>query len=117
MEGTLLLVDFSLALEFIHRINMEQIQLPSCFSNGTVTIIMKLFKNTKTMVRSQPDDGIDFFYIIERVLKGYTLAIYRFIICQRMSIDSTKENGQTLKKQKAVDISQKLSQMRATQMI
>ena len=52
LELTLLFVDFSKAFDSIHRGNMEQILLIYWVLKETVTAIMMLYKNTKTMVRS-----------------------------------------------------------------
>ena len=66
-----------------------------------------LYKNMKAMVRS-PDGDTDFFNIVAGILQGDTLAPYLFILCLdyalRTSIDLRKENGFTLKRQKADDI-------------
>ena len=54
-------------------------------------------------------------------MQGDILAPYLFILCQDyvlwMSIALIKENGFTLEKQEADDISQKLWQMQTTQMM
>ena len=59
-----------------------------------------------------PDGNADFFYIFTGVSQGDTFVPYMFIICLdyvlRTSIDLIKENGFTLKKLEADDISQKL---------
>ena len=74
---------FSKAFDFIHK---------------TVTAIMMLDKNTKTMFFLL-DGDTDFFEIVTRVLQGDT---YMFIICLVnilwLSIDLIKENGFTLKR-------------------
>ena len=71
-----------------------------------------LFKDMKTMVRSL-DGDTDFFDDVTGVLQGDTLVPYIFIICLdyilKTSLDLIKENGFTLKRQKADNISQKLT--------
>ena len=42
---------------------------------------MMLYKNMKAMICS-PDGDTDFFDIVTGVLRGDTLALYLFIICQ-----------------------------------
>ena len=90
---------------------MEQILLAYSLRKEIVTAIIMLYRNTKVKVRS-PDVPSDFFDIIAGDLQGDTFAPYLFIICLdyvlRTSIDIIKENGFTLKKPKADDISQKL---------
>ena len=50
-EATLLFVDFSNALDSIHRGNREQMLLAYGLHKETVTAIRTLYKNMKTMVR------------------------------------------------------------------
>ena len=68
-----------------------------------VRAIMILYRNMKVKVYL-PDGDIDCFNIISGVLQGNTLAPYLFIICLdyvfQTSIDLTKENGFTLKKER-----------------
>ena len=90
---------------------MEQILLAYGFSKVNVTAIMMLYSNTKVKVRS-PDGDTDFFDIFAGLLQEYILAPYLFIIfldyVLRIIIDLIKENGFTLKKQKADGILHKL---------
>ena len=51
-----MLVDFSDALGSIHRKNIEQTLLAYGLPKETVTAIMILYKNTKTMVRLSERD-------------------------------------------------------------
>ena len=57
-----------------------QILLTYDLPKETVTAIMKLYRNTKVKIRL-PDEHTDFFNTVARVLQGYTLAPYLFIIC------------------------------------
>ena len=59
---------------------MEQILLAYDLPKETVTTIMMLYENTKSMVHS-PDGDTDFFDIVPEVLQGDILATYLFIIC------------------------------------
>ena len=65
---------------------------------------MLLYKNTKVKVHS-PDGDTDFFDIVGGMLQGDTLVPYLFIICLDYvlwkSIDSLKENGFTLAKERS----------------
>ena len=67
----------------------------------TVTTIMMLYKNTKTMVH-KPDGDTDFFDSVAGVLQGDILAPYTFITyidyILWLWIDQIKENSFTLKK-------------------
>ena len=76
---TLQFIDFSKALDFIHKGKMGQQLLTHNFSKETVTIIMMLYKNQKVMVCS-PDGNTDFFDIVPGVLQEYILAPYLFIL-------------------------------------
>ena len=66
-------------LHGIHRGKIEQIFLAYGLPKETVIAIMKLYNNTKVMVRS-PDGGIDFFDIVAGVLQRDSLVINMFII-------------------------------------
>ena len=61
------------------------------------------YRNTKVKLRSQ-DRDTDYFDIVAGVLKGFTLAPYKFIICLdyvfRTSIDKIKENSFKLSKER-----------------
>ena len=65
---------------------------------------MMLYKNTSVKVHS-PDGDTDYFDIVTSVQQGEPLAPYLFIICLdyilRMSIDSMKENGFKLAKERS----------------
>ena len=75
-----LFIDFSKALDSIHREKMEQI-LPACsLTKEIATAVMMLYKNTRTVV-CLPDSETDFFDIIARFLQGDTLTPFLFIIC------------------------------------
>ena len=104
IEATILFVDFSKALDSIHRGKIEQILLAYGQPKETVTDIMMLYRNTKVKVRSL-DGDTDYFDIVEGVLPGDTLAPYLFIICLdyvlRTSIDKMKENGFKLKEERS----------------
>ena len=76
---TLLFVDFSKALDSIHRGKMEQILLAYDLPKETVTVIMMLYDNMKVKVHSL-DGDTDFFNIAAGILQGDTLAPYLFII-------------------------------------
>ena len=99
LEATLLLLDFSNAVDFIHRGKMDQI-LQAYFPKETVIAIVMPYTNTKVKVRPP-----NFFNIIAGVLRENTLAPYVSIICLdnriRMSIDRMKEYGFTLKNTKS----------------
>ena len=101
LQATLLFVGFSKTFGSIHRGKIEKIVLAYGISKETGTAIMRLYKNTKAMVRS-PDGDAHFFDIVFRVLQGDTFAQYLLILCQdyilRTSIYLIKENGFTLKK-------------------
>ena len=100
IEATLLLVDFSLAFDSVHRGKMEQILQAYGLPKETVTAIMMLYRNMKAKVCS-PDGLTDFFNIVARVLQGDTLAPYMFIFYWDYifwtSIDLIKEKGFMLK--------------------
>ena len=104
LETTILFVDFSKAFDSIHRGKMEQILLAYSLSKETVAAIMMLYKNMKVKVRS-PDGDTDNFDIVAGVLQGDMLAPYLFIICLdymlQASIDSMKENGFKLAKERS----------------
>ena len=101
-QATLLFVDFTKALDSIHRGKMEQILLAYGLPKETVAAIMILYRNTKVKVRS-PDEDTEYF--VAGVLQGDMLAPYLFIICQeyvlRTSIDKIRENGFELKKKRS----------------
>ena len=80
VKETLLFVDFSKALDSLHRGKMEQILLTYGLPKETITAIMMLYKNTNAKVRSPRRDA-DYFDIVAGVRQGDTLAPYLFIIC------------------------------------
>ena len=81
---------------------MEQILLTYGLPKETVAAVMMLYKNTKIY---STDGDIDYFDIVEGVLRGDTLAPYLFIICLdyvlRTSIDLMKENVFKLTKERS----------------
>ena len=101
LQSILLFIDFSKAFDSIHRGKMQQILIAYGIPQATVSAIMILYKNTKSMVRT-PDGDTDFFDILAGVLQGDTLAPYLFVICLdyvlRTSADAHKKLGFTLSK-------------------
>ncbi len=99
LTAALLFVDFSKAFDSVHRGQMEEILLAYGIPAETVTAVMMLYKNTKSLVRS-PDGDTGFFDVLAGVLQGDTLAPFIFIICLdyalRTSIDNHKDLGLTL---------------------
>ena len=95
----LLFIDFSKAFALINRQKMKQIMNAYGIPKETVTAIMMLYKNTKSMVKS-PDGDTEFFNITKGVLQGDTLAPYLFVLCldyiMKMSADSNIDLGFTL---------------------
>ena len=104
LPATLLFVDFSKAFDSVHREKMEKILFSYGIPKETVTAIMILYKNTKSMVRS-PDGDTEFFDILAGVLQGDTLAPYLFIICLdyvlRTYVDTFREYEFTLEQKKS----------------
>lgn len=100
----LLFIDFSKAFDSIHRQKMKEILLAYSIPKETVSAIMMLYENTKSMVRS-PDGNTDFFNITSGVLQGDTLAPFLFVICLdyvlRKAADSNKVLGFTLQKSRS----------------
>ena len=100
----LLFVDFTKALDSIHRREMEQILLAYGLPKETVAAITILYRNTKVKVRS-PDGDTEYFNIVAGVQQGDTLAPYHFIICLdyvlRTSIDEISENDFELTKKRS----------------
>ena len=103
-------VDFSMALDSIHRGKIEQILLACGLHTETFTDIIMLYKNMKVMVRLH-DSDTDFFDIVAWVLQRDTLAPYMFIICLyhalQTSIDLVKLDSFSLKRREVDDIPQK----------
>ena len=101
LQATLLFVDFTKALDSIHRGKMKQILLAYRLPKETVAAITILDRNTKVKVRS-PEGDTEYFDIVAGVLQGDTLASYLFIICLdfvlRTSIDKIREDGFALTK-------------------
>ena len=95
---------FTKAFNSIHRGKMEKILLAYGQPKETVAAIMILYGNTEVKVRS-PDGDTGYFDIVAGVLQGDTLAPYLFIICLdyvlRTSIDTIKENGFKLTKERS----------------
>ena len=110
LQATILYVDFTNAIDSIHRGKMEQILLACGLPKDTVTAIMILYRNTKVKVHS-PDRDADYFDIVAGVLQGDTLTPYLFIICLdyvlRTSIDKIKENSFELTKKRSRKCPQK----------
>ena len=78
---------------------MEKIYIAYGILKEIVTVIMILYRNTKSMTRS-PDGDTEFFHILAGVLQGDTLAPFLFVICLdyvlRISVDKCNEYGLTL---------------------
>ena len=78
---------------------MEKIYIAYGILKEIVTVIMILYRNTKSMTRS-PDGDKEFFHILAGVLQGDTLAPFLFVICLdyvlRISVDKCNEYGLTL---------------------
>ena len=71
----MLFVDFTKALDSIHRGKMEQILLAYSMPKETVTAIMILYRNTKMKVPS-PDGDTDYFDIVAgSTARGHTSPI------------------------------------------
>ena len=87
LQTTLLFVDFTKALDFLHRGKMEQRLLAYGLPKETVAAITILYRNTKGKLRS-PDGDTEYFDIIAGVLQGDTLAPYLFIICLDYVLDN-----------------------------
>ena len=79
---------------------MEQILIVYGLPKATVTAIMMLHKNRKSMVRSP-----ELFNIVSGTLQGDTLALYLFILCLEYilwtSINLINENGLPMKKERS----------------
>ena len=103
LQATILFVDFTTALDSIHRGKMGQILLAYGIPKETVAAITILYRNSKVKVRS-PDGDKDYFDIVAGILQVDTLAPYLFIICLdyvlRTSIDKIKDNGFELTKKR-----------------
>ena len=83
---------------------MKQILLAYGLPKETVAAITILYRNPKVKVRS-PDGDTEYFDIVARVLQGYSLAPYLYIICLdyalRTSIDKIRENCFELTKKRS----------------
>ena len=83
---------------------MKEILLKYGIPEETVCVIMMLYKNTRSMVRS-PDGDTPYFEITTGVLQGDTLAPFLFIICLdyilKTSLDNNRELGFTLTERKS----------------
>ena len=83
---------------------MKEILLKYGIPEETVCVIMILYKNTRSMVRS-PDGDTPYFEITTGVLQGDTLAPFLFIICLdyilKTSLDNNRELGFTLTDRKS----------------
>ena len=80
LPACLLFVDFSKAFDSIDRRKMEKTLKDYGIPDETVSAVMMLYKNTKSLVRSPPDGDTDYFDIAAGVLQGDTLAPFIFII-------------------------------------
>ena len=80
LQATILFVDFTKALDWIHRGKMEKILLAYDLTKENVAAIMILYRNTKVKVHS-PDKDTDYIDIVAGVLQGDALFPYLFIIC------------------------------------
>ena len=72
LQATILFVDFTKAIDSIHRGKMEQSLLAYGLQKETVAAIMMLYRNAKVKVRS-PDADTDHFDIVAGVLQEDTL--------------------------------------------
>ena len=76
----------------------------------TFNTIMMFYKDMKAMV-CLPDGDTDFFDIVARIVQGYTLVSYIFIICPDyvlcISIDLIKKSVSHWERQEADDIQRK----------
>ena len=83
---------------------MKEILLKYGITEETVSAIMMLYKNTRSMVRS-PDGDTPYFEITTGVLQGDTLAPFLFLICLdyilKTSLDNNRELGFTLTERKS----------------
>ena len=82
-RATPLLVNFSKAFDYIQKRKMEQILQAYGLSKETVTDIMILYKNMKTMVCS-PDGDTEFFDIVIKVRISVQI-FYRLVIVKTKS--------------------------------
>ena len=67
LKAVLVFVDFSKAFDSINRGKLSEIMLAYGIPQETVSAIMMLYKNSRSMVRS-PDGDTDFFEIVAGVL-------------------------------------------------
>ena len=79
-QATILFVEFTKALDFIHRRKRKQILLVYGLPKETVEAIMILYRITKVKAHS-PDGDTNYFDMVADVLQEDTLAPYLFIIC------------------------------------
>ena len=80
LTATIILIDFSKAVDSIHRRKMAEILNAYRIPDEIISDIMIAYKNTKSIMRT--DDGdTDFINISGRVLQGDTLAPFLFILC------------------------------------
>ena len=73
LEATILFVDFTKALDSIHRGKMEQILITYSLPKERVAGIKMLYRSTKIKFHSS-DGDTDYFDIVAGVLQGDTLA-------------------------------------------
>ena len=93
-DATLLFKDFYKAFDSVHREKMEQILQEHGFHKETITAIMMLYKNTKSIFHSS--NGNTFYFdIITEVLQGDALLPCMFMIC----LDYIQQTGIAQKKQ------------------
>ena len=79
-EMVSLFVDFSKAFDPVHSERLNEIILAYGIPEETVSLIMMLYENSKSMARP-PDGDTDFFDILAGVLQGDTLASFLLILC------------------------------------
>ena len=91
LQATLLFVDFTKAIDSIHRGKMEQILLAYGLPKETVAAITILYRNNKVKVRS-PDGDTEYFDIVAGELQGDTLARYHFNICLEHRLIKSEKN-------------------------
>ena len=99
LPATLLFIHFSQPFDAIYREKMKDILIIYSIPTEIINIILILYNNTRSMVRS-PDGDTLFFDITTGVLHGDKLAQFICIICLhyilKKSVDSNLHLGFTL---------------------
>ena len=99
IPATLLFVDFPKTFDSVYKEKMEKILLAYGIPKEIVTVIIILYRNTKSMVRS-PNRDTEFFDILAGVVQGDTFTPFFFVICLdyvlRISVNKCNEYGLTL---------------------